>query len=223
MLDADTEGSGAGLRRHEIRDAIARQRFACRAHGRLIDRNQARVLADEAVRQRRVDDVGAHDARVATAPLDVQQLADARSRPQRGDTLGLCRLVERHLCPPCASHRVAADVQPVARTESAQRPCPDGDRLAEIQVRDDRRIRIDLHPAGPGQLDVGHLRALELPEQRAHLLVHLVQHADERIGTAASLGGLAHEQAVRRGTNPHRKQARTTETVCSIIENIWSS
>ena len=91
------------------------------------------------------------------------------------------------------------------------------DGLGEIQIR---------HARGPGlgagarevHLDAAERRALELPEEAAHLLAHLLGRADPGRGPPAEERRLAHEERVGRRSDPDRKEPAAAEVALDPLE-----
>ncbi len=197
--------------RQQVGNPLTRQRVIDRAHGRPVNGNEARVLADDVMRQCRFENSGAQCISIAAPAFRIHELTDARAGPQRPNAVAVRARLERQLGRPCAHDRVAADPHGVASSEWTRRAGPDGYGLAEVQVGNDRRVGIDDDSTRPLHLDIGDLGVFELPEQGVHFFVYFVQCADDRIGAAPGLGCLAHEPAVGRGADAHREQPRIAE------------
>ena len=79
-------------------------------------------------------------------------------------------------------------------------------RLAAIEIGQHRRGRIS--PGGrERRREVGHRRAFELADERAHALLDLLDRVDVGEGAAAELGGARHQEGVRRRADADHEDA----------------
>src|SRR5262249_56664464 len=83
----------------------------------------------------------------------------------------------------------------------------DHDGLAAIQVW--QHARRGVHGAAyKSRREAGHDRTLQLLDQLAHAVLHLIDRTDMREGAAAYLGGSSHEETVRRRTDADHEDPR---------------
>ena len=158
-------GNVAGHRGFGRRDARGRGR-------RHVDRDEARVLAHEVMRRARRRSLRARISSLRRAvALRIHQRLDLVARPQHADA---------RLAPaPTSSSSVASTARRRARARRARRR-PSTRRVRTAAVSDDRLARVQVRQlraatrrrAGrPVDVDVGQRRALELAEERGHLLL----------------------------------------------------
>ena len=92
------------------------------------------------------------------------------------------------------------------------------DRLARVEVRHEPRPGVGA--AGPVDVDVGQRGALELAEERGHLLLHFAHVADERERAAAELRRLRQEERVGRRADADREEAPVAELVVHQAQDL---